>query len=254
MTEIKEKLFAYIRKKYHAPPEYLWARYPDYAVFRHSDNQKWFALFMNVSGARLGLDSRDAAEILNVKMGDPVLADILVRQEGFFRGYHISRGNWISILLDGTVAFEEICKWLDESYIATASRETKHRLRPPKEWIIPANPKYYDVQAAFDESEEIDWKQGKGIKSGDTVFLYVAAPVSAILYKCRVTKTDIPFCFDNGEVHMSGIMKIRLMKRYDPDRFTFDVLGKEYGIFAVRGPRGIPESLSRALNREFPQG
>lgn len=247
MTEIKDKLFTYIEKEYHKNPEYPWARYPGYAVFRHSDNQKWFALIMDIPKSKLGLESDDIAYILNVKMREPLLMDFLVQQEGFFRGYHISKGNWISILLDGTVAFNEICRWLDESYIATASRETKHKLRPPKEWIIPANPKYYDVQAAFDESDEINWKQGKGIKTGDTVFLYVAAPVSAILYKCLVTETDIPFSFDNGDVHMSGIMKIKLQKRYDPNQFTFDVLGKKYGIFAVRGPRGIPESLSEAL-------
>ncbi len=247
MTEIKDKLFTYIEKEYHKNPEYPWARYPGYAVFRHSDNQKWFALIMDIPKSKLGLESDDIAYILNVKMREPLLMDFLVQQEGFFRGYHISKGNWISILLDGTVAFNEICRWLDESYIATASRETKHKLRPPKEWIIPANPKYYDVQAAFDESEEINWKQGKGIKAGDTVFLYVAAPISAILYKCLVTETDIPFHFNNGDVHMSGIMKIKLQKRYDPDKFTFDILGKKYGIFAVRGPRGIPESLSEAL-------
>ena len=247
MTEIKDKLFTYIKKEYHKTPEYPWVRYPGYAVFRHSDNQKWFALIMDIPKSKLGLESDDIAYVLNVKMNDPLLVDFLVQQEGFFRGYHISKGNWISILLDGTVAFNEICGWLDESYIATASRETKHKLRPPKEWIIPANPKYYDVQAAFDKSDEINWKQGKGIKAGDTVFLYVAAPVSAILYKCLVTETDIPFSFDNGEVHMSGIMKIKLQKRYDPNQFTFDILGKKYGIFAVRGPRGIPESLSEAL-------
>lgn len=247
MTEIKDKLFTYIKKEYHKNPEYPWARYPGYAVFRHSDNQKWFALIMDIPKSKLGLESDDIAYILNVKASDPLLVDFLVQQEGFFRGYHISKGNWISILLDGTVAFNEICRWLDESYIATASRETKHKLRSPKEWIIPANPKYYDVQAAFDESDEINWKQGKGIKAGDTVFLYVAAPVSAILYKCLVTETDIPFSFDNGEVHMSGIMKIKLQKRYDPNQFTFNILGKKYGIFAVRGPRGIPESLSEAL-------
>lgn len=247
MTEIKEKLFAYIRKKYHAAPEYLWARYPEYAVFRHGDNRKWFAVFMDIPGTRLGLESNAFTDILNVKMGDPLLADFLVQQKGVFRGYHISRGNWISVLLDGTVAYEEISGWLDESYLATASRETKQKLRPPKEWLIPSNPKYYDVQTAFEESDEIDWKQGKGIKTGDTVFLYVGAPVSAILYKCRVTETDIPFHFDNGEIHMSSKMKIKLLKRYAPDQFTFDALGKEYGIFAVRGPRGIPESLSEAL-------
>ncbi len=247
MNELREKLLAYAGKKYRASPEYLWARYPGYAVLRHRDNRKWFALFMDVPGTKLGLESGDTVDILNVKLEDALLADLLTQQEGFFRGYHFGRGNWISILLDGTVALEEICRWLDESFLATASGETRHKHRPPKEWIVPANPKYYDVQRAFDEAEEIDWKQGRGIKTGDTVFLYVAAPVSVILYKCRVTKTNIPFRFDNGEVRMSAVMRIKLQKRYEPDRFTFDVLGREYGIFAVRGPRGIPESLSEAL-------
>ena len=81
------------------------------------------------------------------------------------------------------------------------------------------------------------------------MFMYVAAPVSAVLYKCKVMETDIPFRYDDGMVQMKALMKIRLQKRYPRDRFTFDVLGKEYGIFAVRGPRGIPHSLSEALKK-----
>ena len=77
--------------------------------------------------------------------------------------------------------------------------------------------------------------------------MYVAAPVSAVLYKCSVVETDIPFHYDSGNVHMKALMKIELQKRYPPDRFTFEVLGRDYGIFAVRGPRGIPDSLSRDL-------
>lgn len=247
MKSFREQLSAYIKEKYKASPEYLWKRYPGYAVFRHSDNQKWFALIMDVPGNRLGLETEEIVDIVNVKIADPFLADILVQQEGFFRGYHISKGNWLSISLYGAVELDEICKWLQESYMATASAKTKQALRPAKEWIIPANPKYYDVETAFSKENEIDRKQGKGIKTGDTVFLYVAAPVSAILYKCRVTKTEIPFRFDNGNVHMTSLMRIKLLKRYEPDRFTFDVLGEKYGIHAVRGPRGIPKSLSDAL-------
>lgn len=126
-------------------------------------------------------------------------------------------------------------------------KEKKPVVRLPKEWIVPANPKYYDIEAAFQSADEIDWKQGAGIRTGDTVFVYVAAPVSAILYKCVVTKTDIPFPYDDGKVRMKALMKIRLQKRYPRDRFTFPVLGSEYGIFAVRGPRGIPDKLSEDL-------
>ena len=245
MTSYRDRIVTYVKETWQVPEEHLWRRFPDYVIFRHEDNQKWFGLIMDVPGTKLGLAGEETVDILNVKLGDPILRDMLIRQEGFLKGYHISRGNWISILLDGTVDFAEICRWLEESFMVTASKETKHRLRPPKEWIIPANPKYYDVEAAFARADEIDWKQGKGIKTGDTVFMYVAAPVSAVLYQCLVTETDISYRYDDGNVRIKTLMKIRLIKRFTRDRFTFDVLGKEYGIHAVRGPRGIPDSLSR---------
>ena len=48
-----------------------------------------------------------------MKLSDPLLVDMLIQKEGYFRGYHISRGNWVSILLDGTVPFDEVCGMLD---------------------------------------------------------------------------------------------------------------------------------------------
>ena len=113
---MRKELFGYVKKKYKADPEYLWSRFPDYAIFRHSDNKKWFGLVMNVRKEKLGLDGEDMVDILNVKLSDPLLVDMLIRQSGYMRGYHISRGNWVSILLDGSVPFEEICGWLNESY------------------------------------------------------------------------------------------------------------------------------------------
>jgi hypothetical protein len=44
-------------------------------------------------------------------------------------------------------------------------------------------------------------------------------------------------------------MRFRFLKRYAPDRFTFEVLKNEYEIFAVRCPRGIPQKLSEALKQ-----
>lgn len=67
-------------------------------------------------------------------------------------------------------------------------------------------------------------------------------------YKCAVTETDIPSHMKEGPVNIPRLMRIRLLKRYPPDQFTFDILGRDYGIFAVRGPRGIPAGLSAALN------
>ena len=244
----REEVYKYIGDKYSAEPEYLWQRYPNYAIFRHSDNNKWFALIMNVGRDKLGLTGDEKTDIINVKLNDPLLADMLTQEDGFFRGYHISRGNWISILLDGTVPLKRIFSLIDASFSATASVKKKQQIRPPKEWIIPANPKYYDIIHAFDDCDVIEWKQGSGIRKGDTVFMYVGAPVSAVMYRCTVTETDIPYDYSDRNITIKSLMRIKLEKRYPPELFTFAKLGEEYGIFAVRGPRGIPNSLSSALN------
>lgn len=246
-SSVREKIYGYVKKKYGTEPEYLWRRFPDYAVFRHEDNRKWYGLIMDVPLKNLGLSGEGRTDILNVKVDDLLFADMLLQRKGYLRGYHLNRGNWISILLDGTVPMKEIREMIDLSYQVTASSRKRQKIRPPKEWIVPANPKYYDIVHAFDDEEEINWKQGAGIRTGDTVFIYVAAPVSAILYQCLVTETDIPYTYSDRNLSMTALMKIRLKNRYAPEQFTFEKLKREFGIFAVRGPRGIPYSLSEAL-------
>lgn len=284
---MREEIYRYMKKKYKAEPEFLWKRFPDYAVFRHQDNRKWFAIIMDVPAEKLGLPASygggpavtetygggkageesgsgdsfiaelglsgmirnvsSRVDVLNIKLDDLFLRDILLQKEGILPGYHLSRGNWISILLDGTVALPEILDLIDISFRTTASKKQRDKVRPPKDWLIPANPKYYDVIEAFRHEKEIRWKQGAGIRTGDTVFMYVAAPVSAILYRCKVTQTDIPYRGRNKDVNIKTLMMIRLEKCYDPQEFTFRRLNEEFNIFAVRGPRSVPNSLLAAL-------
>ena len=247
---LRDEVFAYVREKYGSEIETPWPRYPRYAVFRHGDNQKWYGLVMAIPRSRLGIPDETVVDVLNVKLGDPLLLDLLLRREGFYPGYHIRRGSWLSVVLDGTVPPEEIFPLIDQSFQVTASARTRQETRPPKEWIIPSNPRYYDIVHGFDDTDEIVWKQGKGIKTGDTVFLYVGQPVSAILYQCLVVETEIPYSFRNGNVSITKLMRIRLVRRYGPERFPFERLKRDYRIFAVRGPRGIPESLSEDLKLE----
>ena len=144
---VLDGVFAYAAEKYGIQPEYPWVRYPEYAALRHRDNQKMFALMGHIEKSRLGLPGTESVDILNVKLNDPLLVDLLLQQVGYLRAYHIRSGNWITVLLDGTVPLQDICRWLDVSFLATASSATKKNLRPAKEWIIPANPKYYASSA-----------------------------------------------------------------------------------------------------------
>lgn len=246
---LKESVLEYVKKKYKSRIEYLWKSSPDSGIFRHKDNQKWYGLVMDIPKSKLGLLGQEDVWVLNVKTNDHMLHDILLQQKGYYPGYHMNKGYWISILLDGTVPLDEICDMIDMSYQVTASKEIRAQTRPPKEWIVPANPKYYDIEHAFDAADTIDWKQGKGIKAKDTVFLYVAAPVSAVLYKCKVLETDIPYNYQDNHLTIKSLMKLKLLKRYQSHRFTFDQLKNYYGISAVRGPRSVPDRLSQALKK-----
>ena len=90
---LREDVLQYVHEKYKTEPEYLWRRFPRYAVLRHEDNRKWYGIIMDVPRENLGLHGKERVDILNVKLSDPSYADMLTRQEGYFKGYHISRGN-----------------------------------------------------------------------------------------------------------------------------------------------------------------
>ena len=246
---LRNSVLEYVAKKYSSVPEYLWRRFPNYAVLRHIDNNKWYAVIMDVPKNKLGITGNERINILNVKLDDPMERDMLIGQEGYFMGYHISRGNWISILLDGTVPIAEIYNMIDQSYTVTASKKKKDKMRLPKEWLIPANPKYYDIEHAFDDRKIIEWKQSGRMNVGDTVFMYVAAPISAILYKCKVVECDIPYEYKDKNLTINTLMKIEILHRYERNNFTFDILKSEYDIFVIRGPRNVPHSLSCELNK-----
>ena len=67
----REELEAYILNHYATLPDYPWADTPRAAVFRHTDNQKWFALLMEVPRDKLGLPGTEMLDIVNFKC-DPI--------------------------------------------------------------------------------------------------------------------------------------------------------------------------------------
>ena len=121
----RQTIYDYIKKKYKVKPEYPWKSYPTNAVFRHSDNRKWFALVMTVGGDKLGLPDPDPVDVVNLKVDDLFFRDSIIQEEGIMPAYHMNKVHWISVLLDGTVPDERVYDLLDMSFMATASAKKK---------------------------------------------------------------------------------------------------------------------------------
>lgn len=251
---IREEVLVYVKKEYGTTPEHLWKSHPQYEVLRHDAQQgekkaKWYAVIMNVKRSSLGLEGEESVDILNVKCSSEMMA-LIQMSKGYLPGYHMNKVNWITVLLDGTVPLDNIRQMIDESFYMTANaREKKKRVRTgPKDWIIPANPKYYDVIKAFEEEEIIEWKQSSDVRVGDIIYMYVGAPNSALMYKCKAVEVDIPYHFEADYLTIKKAMKIQLLYKYDPDCMPLERLRNEYGIYSVRGPRSMPNSLKQDLN------
>lgn len=121
-STVREWLEAYAQRKYGLDVEQLPFNHEDYAILRHTDSGRWFAVFIVKSRREFGLDGDGEAEIVSLKIRDPLLVDMLAQKPGYLRGYPSPKWNWLSVVLDGTVSREEVCQWLDESFAATSAK------------------------------------------------------------------------------------------------------------------------------------
>lgn len=111
-----EKLLDYAKTKYGDVPEHLWAKTPEYAVLRRKDNAKWYAVVMVIPSKRIGLEGDDLIEIVDLRI-DPEKLSQKVDGKRYFAGYHMNKRHWITLLLDGSIPFDEIANCLDSSYL-----------------------------------------------------------------------------------------------------------------------------------------
>lgn len=110
-------VIGYARKRYGDQPEFLWEDTPDCAILRRGDTKKWYAVIMTVAYRKLGIDRDGTTEALNVRI-DPDELDRIVDNATYFRGWHMNKKRWTTMLLDGSAPLEEILGRLDYSYTA----------------------------------------------------------------------------------------------------------------------------------------
>lgn len=114
-TSQAKMLIGFALDTYGDEPEFLWKKLPDYAVLRRRDSRKWYCLIGKVSKRKLGLESDENAEIINLHLPAEHMAELL-KQKGYYPGYHMNKKSWYSVILDGSVPDKELQLRLGESY------------------------------------------------------------------------------------------------------------------------------------------
>lgn len=122
----KQELLQYAADVFGAAPEYPWADTPDAFVLRHEGNRKWFAVGMTVRRDRLGLGGEGTVDVVNVKC-DPMMSGSFLSQPGILPAYHMNKLHWLSILLDGSAADDDVRALLETSFALTYPKPKQKR-------------------------------------------------------------------------------------------------------------------------------
>ena len=120
---LTKDLIQYAKERFDEDSEYLWERYPDCGVLRHQGNRKWYAVIMTVAGNKVGLSTENIVEIVDIRAEEEVV-NSLVEKRGFAPAWHMNKKSWLTILLDGSVAFSTVVEMLEKSR-ALAAKKSK---------------------------------------------------------------------------------------------------------------------------------
>lgn len=115
--DLSDEVIFYIRIKYGDELEYLWEKFPSYAVVRNKKNKKWYALIAKIEKNKLIGESKELVWVLNLRC-DRVIVDNV----NIFPGYHMNKKSWISINLCGNIDIEEVYNLIDRSYLLSGRK------------------------------------------------------------------------------------------------------------------------------------
>ena len=94
----KQHFFEYCLSTYGTSPDYPFDENFETAVFRHSDNRKWYAIVMRVSRCKFGFDSDEVIDVVNLKLPIEMFGSFGAA-DGVYPAYHMNKLHWISVLL-----------------------------------------------------------------------------------------------------------------------------------------------------------
>lgn len=113
-----EEIYQYANESYGTTPECPFKN--SNAVTLKHNNGKWYALVMQVTADKLGLDGTDLKNIINFKC-DPLLTGNIRNGKSIFPAYHMNKEHWITVLLDEAPP-EDVFFLMDMSYRLTYTK------------------------------------------------------------------------------------------------------------------------------------
>ena len=113
--KLAKEIIDYAFEKYGSSLEFLWKKLPQAAVLRRKDTQKWYGVFMIISAGKLGINSDEKIEILNLHT-QPENMQNIVDFKKYFPGWHMNKKSWFSAVLSENITAEEIFEKIDVSF------------------------------------------------------------------------------------------------------------------------------------------
>ena len=114
----RPKLITYLTDRYGIVGEHLFARYPNFLVFRHNRKKTWFAVIMDIPRQHLEMSDQGRISVVNLKCDTRLIGSFRM-EPGIFPGWHMNKSHWLTVALDGTVEDETIRFLVDMSYTLT---------------------------------------------------------------------------------------------------------------------------------------
>ena len=121
----KQEFLEYCLNKYGTSPDYPFDEDFETTVLRHTDNRKWYAIVMRVSRRKIGLDSDEVIDVVNLKLPTEMFGSFGA-VDGVYPAYHMNKLHWISVLLQD--APEDVVSFLtNASFEATKYSKKKSK-------------------------------------------------------------------------------------------------------------------------------
>ena len=120
----KQDFFEYCINTYGASPDYPFDEDFETAVFRHTDNRKWYALVMRVSRRKFGFESDEIVDVVNLKLPIEMFGSFGAA-DGVYPAYHMNKLHWISVLLSD--ATEDVIAFLVNASFEATRRNIKRK-------------------------------------------------------------------------------------------------------------------------------